>query len=136
MAKNWERDSESNSFLFRKGHMRVNKRGSMLMRSLCFLIVLLFLFGYYIIYGPDLKTMENNLEDWYQRTMSSINQLTTTNAPSFSEEKKMMMGRWEIREDSCVVAKQFFLAVGMRVPKSASVNRYFNQRAFLYANCS
>lgn len=112
-------DSQRGVFV-RKGHMKSNRKKTSFTRVSILFVGLLFLLAYYLIFGPDIKTVENYTEDYYQRAVSTVNQWTAVNAPSFSGEKKMMLSRWDINEDRCVVAKEFFLAVGMRVPKAAS----------------
>jgi len=97
--------------------------GNKLFRWAQYLIVITFIIftlGIFLIDGPDLKTIENDVEDLFERAHSVMNQWSSIGSPSFSNEKKMMLGRWEFPHDGCVVAKECFLAVGMRVPKAAS----------------
>jgi hypothetical protein len=56
----------------------------------------------------------------YELLHGTVNQLVAFAVPRMRESQKQSMGDWVFTRDRCKVTNRTFLAMGMRVPKSAS----------------
>ena len=85
--------------------------------------IVVFLAANWAFYGgeaPDMKSIEGKVEETYEDWSSGFNQISSLSVPVVASRRKAKLGRWTFSRSTCVVANETFLAVGMRVPKSAS----------------
>ena len=73
-----------------------------------------------VVLTTDSKVLEKGAEEAFLLAVSTVNQWTATDAPFVSAAAKASMGQWRAAPGVCVPVERTFLAVGMRVPKSAS----------------